>query len=185
MILECRSHTISRSPWSFEELLDPSEEYEKGKKLNERYSLLTRKDWDEVAAIRETGEWRKLKNWEVSRQEIKAGKSEIKRTLNYSPWDSSNLHLKLCIREDLENRNRKVGMISNQEEHLSFVPISEFQLMNRKSYLLRLCSQHKTSLITSVTNVITNFWIVARPYAILLVEWIWSYSNVTSEASNE
>ena len=50
---EYRSHMIGRLPRSFEELLELGREYEKGKKLDERYSQVTSKKWDKSAAMEE------------------------------------------------------------------------------------------------------------------------------------
>ena len=47
---------ISRTPIPFKELLDLGTEYGKGKKLDERYSQLTGKKWDKLAAVEEKQE---------------------------------------------------------------------------------------------------------------------------------
>ena len=57
---EYRNHMIGRKPRSFKDLLDLGREFEKAKKLDDRYLILTGKKWHEVTCL-----WIKRQNEDV------------------------------------------------------------------------------------------------------------------------
>ena len=106
VLLEYRSHMLSRTPKSFKELLDLGREYEKEKKLDERYSQLTGKKWDKLAAIEEKPVNKENKG---NGSEHPANRGEKKKGINETDSVTGELEQVAAIQEKQPDSRRPMG----------------------------------------------------------------------------